>query len=746
MKGKIAALLSVFLLINILSVPVFAETAKDDDLTRIMEQVRVKFTIPAEYNEFSSSMNGAGSDLTYRLRWSSGSYYPMANEGSVDVAVDGEGNILEYYSYRYTSGEDYQRRLPGIPKARAVDTARKYLYYLCPDIIEQIDTLSGEKYYALEYDGSYRFYFIRQYKGVPFYDNYVTVQIRGDTGELGSYSRVWTKGLKFPEPDQAIKEEQARELYKDKVGLYLTYRRTYGEDEDRTYLQYSARDMEESAGIDGVTGEKVQGRGDYSPFTNSRNNSEMYLRDAIRMRGETRLTGNELGNALDLEGLITVGEGEKLARSMDGVGIDSSCSLSGYNYSRRTGGGDYILRLDFSRVSTPEYYGKDIPDEKLKALMESGAASETINITFNAKTAELISFSTYGMYGSPESKQGYDSAAMGKATEAFIKKYKADKWGQLELLQDREKSNRFMEKYGIWGPNAYDNIIYIRKANGIPFEENWIAFNYDPQTGRLTYYNENWDDMELSSTEGVIGVEKAYEVLFRDIGLELKYIWGKPQADSGGGNMDFNNPLLVYAPNGQKPLCIDAKKGIVIHSFNGEPYRDISGAGYTDIEDHSAKEQITNLAEIGVGFGEERFRPDEVILQKDFLFLLGKMKGNIVSGTAGYGLAQRELDGMYRTLINDGTLTETEKNPDKEVTRMEGIKYLLRSLGYKKFAELKGIFFTDFLDKSEIGERDTGYAAIAKSLKLVSGDALQPNKGLTRGEAAQLIHSWLIRP
>ena len=66
-------------------------------------------------------------------------------------------------------------------------------------------------------------------------------------------------------------------------------------------------------------------------------------------------------------------------------------------------------------------------------------------------------------------------------------------------------------------------------------------------------------------------------------------------------------------------------------------------------------------------------------------------------------------------------------------------------MGYKRFAQIPGIFICDFEDADEIDSELLGYAAIAKGLGVVSGSngKLLPENTLTKGEAAVIIYNCL---
>ncbi len=198
---------------------------------------------------------------------------------------------------------------------------------------------------------------------------------------------------------------------------------------------------------------------------------------------------------------------------------------------------------------------------------------------------------------------------------------------------------------------------------------------------------------------------------------------------------------LVYSVKQDKPAIFDAFSGEILDG-SGKPFVERKVVEYSDIDGHYAENQIAALAEYGISLPGEAFRPNESIVQKDFLRLLVKAMGY-------YGAYDDDeaLDDMYNLLIREKVITREEKNPEAAVTREEAVKFVVRSLGFQEVADIKGIFVTGFKDQGSISPELVGYVAIAKGLGIVggSGGNFNPKAGLSRAEAAVMLYNYLTR-
>ena len=154
--------------------------------------------------------------------------------------------------------------------------------------------------------------------------------------------------------------------------------------------------------------------------------------------------------------------------------------------------------------------------------------------------------------------------------------------------------------------------------------------------------------------------------------------------------------------------------------------------------------KITVLAENGIYLDGSEFKPDEAVLQKDFLYLLSKTMyyyGPVISSES----TDDDIDEFYLYLIRQGIVKQEEKAPESNVTREKALIFIIRALNFERVADLQNIFNCPFQDKDEIDASLTGYVTIAAGLGIVnsSSASFRPKDMLKRSEAAVMIYNYL---
>ncbi len=151
-------------------------------------------------------------------------------------------------------------------------------------------------------------------------------------------------------------------------------------------------------------------------------------------------------------------------------------------------------------------------------IKESQSSSDYASISIDAKTKELIYF-----YRNTPSQEGkkvkYDEKQSLDIAKEYIKKMSPDKLEKMELRTRPEGENHLA------GENSY-YFEFIRKIDDAYVEEDGIYIQVNAiDGGEIVEYRLNWNKGgDFPSKENVIPIEKAYEILFKDIGMELKYI------------------------------------------------------------------------------------------------------------------------------------------------------------------------------------------------------------------------------
>jgi hypothetical protein len=381
-----------------------------------------------------------------------------------------------------------------------------------------------------------------------------------------------------------------------------------------------------------------------------------------------------------------------------------------------------------------------------KERSEKGEDYRYVNVRIDAKTGELLEFNTsYPQKGDEKAK--YNENESKAVVEKFLKEFSPEKFKNVVFDDNYQRDIIPFIKSESQELPRYYNFNYTRMINGIPFIGNGIYVNFDAVSGKITSYNCQWfSNVKFASTQNVVSIDKVYDKVFNEIGYylqyKLKYNREVYEKYASVYPRDEVKPevKLVYAPNPQKTLIIDAFKNVLLDQ-NGEEYKE-NKANYTDIEDSFAKDEIIALAENGIIIDGDKFNPNANITQKDFLYMIVKTSFPYET----FKLTnQDDLDRMYGVLITQGIVKKDEKSPYATVKREDAVKFIIRGMKFDKVADIKGIYNCQFKDVNEISEGLVGYVTIANGLNIVSGDEgyFKPQEKLSRAQAAVMIYNVL---
>lgn len=720
MKRKMALVLSIImLLVAMLPAQVFAEG--DSGLQKAIEVVKSKLNIPESFKEFNYNINSNGDRKIWYLNWHSKDYA----DGSLDVSIDEKGRIKNYNSY---SQKDYNgtKKLPKFSKQDAKTAAEEFIKKMDPMLMDKLSYKENNYNTLMEQD--YNFNYVRSENGIPYYSNNVSVRVNRNSGEVKGYNYNWTEDLVFPSTDKIISLEKAQEIYKEKLGLELVYNYTFEDEKIKLFAVYAAKDNNNSY-IDAITGEKITLNPMYGiMYDQDAMKEKMAMSTTSGRGGVSSLTPEELAAVEKVSMFKTKDEVEKLARAYKTLELTGDYRLENANlFKDWISKDEFVWNLSFTKE----------PKDK-------SAQYQNVSVRISALSGEFK-----GFYVSSNYKEGdtakFDEKASREAVEAFLKQTQPEKFAQSDF--DTKYASNY--SVNIEGEKPFQfSFKYTRKIDGIPFEGNSIVVTYDAVNGKVTSYDMSWFDLKFPTVDKAISLDKVYEIMFKEVGLELQYV---PQYSNDSTkkilpreNGKPSEIKLVYAVKPGKPLLFDANSGIVIE-YNGQPYKEIKAEVYSDITGHYAENQIKILAEFGVGLEGKEYRPDENILQKDFLTLLAKTLNYYYYNPYSTQSKDKQLEEMYRSLLREGVIKEAEKAPDSIVTREDAVKFLIRALKYDKVADIKGIFNCTFTDINAIQPDLVGYVTIAQGLEIIQGDNgyFNPKGDLTRAQAAVIIYNYL---
>lgn len=698
MRNNFIFLLVLSLILGSFSSIAFGEANLDGKLEEVITKVKKTFNISNDYDNFTSRINSYDNKTFFYLNWSDST----GKLKNISVNADIDGNIIYFDQYDSVYKEP-ESKLAKYTKDEAIKIAKEFIIKVSPDLLDKI-TLSQEENAMYIWDTMYYFNFIRTVNGIPFSENSISINVNKYTGEVNNYSVNWDRDLVFPSPEKVISFEEGKKAYKDEIGLKLIYKNSYspikilGTDKETNYfLAYSTLDGNRKA-IDALTG-KVIDLNYYGPYFGRGEAAMEKTMDSSVITPEERVEIDKLS------GIKSIEEIEKLARNI--LEIDETYKLSNKNlYSYWKNPGQYLWNLYF-----------------IKKVDENNTL--TADISLDGKTGEVISFNRYKPIDQNAKPVIKKEEAL-KLAQEYINRIYSDKKDKVELLNYEYLKDDAVSYY----------FNFVRKIDDIYVESDRINVGVDAVNKIVTSFSLDWFKGEFPPKGQVIPVDKAYEVLWDKIGYDLIYTrvydFSKPENE----NVEIK---LVYVVNPTKPLIISSSTGELL-DYSGNPYKEQKITEYTDIDNSYAKDKIKTLAEYGISFDTSEFKPKEKITQKDFLYLLWK-------SIYPYRTYDTVDEVMYKDLANMNIVRENEKNPERFVTKEEGVKFIIRAMRYDKIAEIENIFKELWKDQKDISKGLEGHMAIAYGLKILVGDGsnnIRPKYELKREDAGSLIYNYMF--
>lgn len=691
MARRISVILILVMVLLVLPFNSLAEDNYDKQLEEAILRSKQLFSIGDEYDQFDHNVSYSNGTTIFYLNWSDS----KGKLDVIDVSITTDGTVISFSKWKPVHVEE-KPKLPNISKEEGLNIAKDFIEKVAPKFIENVKYIDIDEPLNIN-SNDYSYYFVRTENGIPYYNNNIHIYVNNKTGEIRNYYANWDMNLKFSSAKDLIPLEKAQELYKEKIGLDLVYKTNYIDRKPNSFLAYSPLNM--NLGINAKNGE-VTPIYDY-----------IYLERSLDMgAGEVtsteELSPSEKQAVEKISGIISQKNAEKIARDI--LKLDSDYKLNYFNlYKDWTSDEDYIWQLEFR---------KDIDSNNY----------HYVNISMDAKTKELISFYKFGP-DDPNKKIKYNKEECLEIAKEYIKLNNPDK---LDLIE-------FREGYDFVRPLVEQKIYYfnfVRKVDSAYVEGDGISATVDATSGDIIEYRIDWSKIDFPAQDNLITKDRAYNILFGDIGLELKYI--NPNIYGSFDNKE--EAILVYGLKTDKPAIIDAKTGTLLN-YRGEPFKSRSVISYKDIDNSYAKDKINILAQFGIALPGEEFKPKEKITQSDFLYLLAKANNP-------YFEIEESRDNLYSLLINLGIIKEGEISPEKIVTKEEAIKYVIRALKYDKIADLTEIYKDLFKDTEDIAPELKGYVSIAYGLKIVEGynGYLNPKAQLKREDGANIIYNYLF--
>ena len=284
-----------------------------------------------------------------------------------------ENNSLTSYSVPY-SGTD-KLTLPTVSKNIALNIAQNFVLTYCPEVSSEINMDKAAITYNKSYPYGYNVVLPRIIKGIEYNENYVSMFIDGNSGEVVNYTKNFDNDITVENYSAIIDANTAEEQYKLSLGLNLQYNKKISENKIDTYLTYTANDVI----INAVTGNIIS-----TPYYIP---SDGYF--------DVTYTAEMVSKYIDDGTALSIVEADKIARNINELEITDSYKISSVNYLKNRDD-TYLISLMYKNASD---FKEVTLNAKTGLLAEySDNSSDVITKISNKNTAEEFAKKYYSSY------------------------------------------------------------------------------------------------------------------------------------------------------------------------------------------------------------------------------------------------------------------------------------------------------------------------------------------------------------
>jgi hypothetical protein len=280
---------------------------------------------------------------------------------------------------------------------------------------------------------------------------------------------------------------------------------------------------------------------------------------------------------------------------------------------------------------------------------------------------------------------------------AFIHRFRPDLAGRLAVASPADS------------PTVSFRVLY----DGIPLNNRMVEVDVHPASGQVTGFRvlpmeAPGDWFPVEDATGILSAEEARAAFLQQSPLELYWVtFERP---------DGPVTQLLWAPRSDQASEIAAHSGVVM-ATGGEPITVPSGPA--DLAGHPARKAVMLLYLSGVMPElEESFRPDEAAIPINLNAWLQRATGRETAAPSGV-----EVDTCVQW----------------PVSRQVFALWAVQAAGYGPVAAMKARIELSFADADQIGAEYANAAGLLAGVGIIPGDRFEPNRPVTRGEAAQII-------
>jgi len=259
----------------------------------------------------------------------------------------------------------------------------------------------------------------------------------------------------------------------------------------------------------------------------------------------------------------------------------------------------------------PDYLNQERYVWSLNWNSVNALTSISAGVTIDSETGTVTGFNKYEYNGSAEPMPVAKTEAEAKKIAiAFIKKINPTEYKQTQYIADTNYYSMGMYR------EANYNFRFVRKINGILYENNAITVTVDGRTGSVTNYSFNWSDAsKFATAEGIVSKADALKKFKENPSVKLAYI---AKRTAGDYQSKVTEAKLIYQISSTYTNFVDAKSGELV-DWNGIAVKAQKELDLTAVEKEALLKDIKpreNLAkeldadqakELAVKYGMEIF-------------------------------------------------------------------------------------------------------------------------------------------
>ncbi len=684
------------------SVCVYAEGRDEAELRTMLSRVKSRIEVPAELEEFDYRVSTYSPKEEYTFTW----YTSDDAETYKAISCTICSSVITNYSYTDADFYSYTGRdisLAALSADELYSKAVKAVKMLNPTVAGSIEIDKDSLSLALSGNRA-TFQLIRTKNDIPVNNDGGRIVLDKDTGELISFNISWHPNAAFRSPEKIIPEEKAKDAYENMIAIYPEYE-IYFDGDNKAYTSRIVYRQADRGEINAFTGKKsnfvTDGYFGDNDITMDDAVEEETTEAADKNMGFTEAELKELNKELPFAteaDIVKLMKSDEYMSYNDGMALDySRLYKTEYNANET-----YVYTANFSAEQAGdsvvyEDYGEEV-------VWEDSYFYESVSISVNAETGEIISYSYYN--SDMDSSDTFDEAKTKALAEDIAEKYAGERFdeytfdsGDVSKYTDKQNKTTY---YGSW--YSWD-----REVNKLDVRGDYINVGFNAH-GVLTEYRINYSDVEFASPDDILSEDEIMDIFWQDNELELYYL--------ARVHEKITKTVLVYGTDGT----------VYRDAFTGKPVYNWDYAVQSNVEaikDKALREKAEILEMHGLAVTNGMEKVSDGVKTDAYADILNR-------------ICAMGLYGQYDIL----PLSSGKYDAEADITVGDAMVMLTSAECGTAVPSLGGIFKSPYTDVKE-NDKNIGYYAIAHALLESDDTVLGADEKFTYSDMIDMIYDYL---